>query len=318
MLRSERSRTSRAQASAVGRSNRRDHGHGAGQALVELALILPILLVLCTAALDLGRLYYSQITINNAAKEGALEAAGEPTIVFTSGQPCDKDTNTVMCPVLNSAKDSLISIAPADVALTCSPSPCPTSATATIGNTVTVTVTGHFSLVSPTLAVFFGGQSFDLHAASTAQVGVQPRPAGFATPTPAATPTPTPSPTPSPAPTPSPDATPTPTPTPVVCVTPTVSGDISVNFNSGKSVAWKGEAFATTFNMDAPTVAPQIGCTFSYTWLFGDGASATTQNASHVYQTAGTSSNNEWTITLVISAGTGATWVGTTTVRVNP
>src|SRR5439155_13550803 len=46
-----------------------------GQAFVELALVLPVLLVLFSAALDLGRLYYSQITINNAAKEGALEAA---------------------------------------------------------------------------------------------------------------------------------------------------------------------------------------------------------------------------------------------------
>ena len=50
-----------------------------GQSLVELALVLPILLLLVAGALDLGRLYYSQITITKAAKEGALEASTNPT-----------------------------------------------------------------------------------------------------------------------------------------------------------------------------------------------------------------------------------------------
>src|SRR6266849_4492379 len=74
------------------------HRRALGQALVELALILPVLLLLSTAALDLGRLYYGQITINNAAKEGALEAASEKTITFDSTRTCDPDTNRVMCP----------------------------------------------------------------------------------------------------------------------------------------------------------------------------------------------------------------------------
>ena len=46
------------------------------------------------AALDLGRLYYSQITIHNAAKEGALEASRNPGS-FDNTKGCDADTNRV-------------------------------------------------------------------------------------------------------------------------------------------------------------------------------------------------------------------------------
>lgn len=292
--------------------------HWSGQALVELALILPVLLVLFTAALDLGRLYYGQITINNAAKEGALEAAQEKVISFTTGLACDPTTNRVMCPVINEAKDSLITINPADVALTCSKDPCPAAIDASIGDTVTVKVTAQFSLISPTLTVFFGGQSFPISATSTAQIGVPPSPGAA----PTLGPTPTPTPTPGPTPTPDPAATPTPVPTPSptpVCVAPVVSGDFTVNPGNGKSKDWKGAANATLFTMDAPSVAPQPGCTISYTWLFGDGTSAIGPSASHAYDHAGTTKNNEFPITLVISvSGASSNVTQTKNVSVNP
>ena len=110
-----------------------------GQALVELALILPVFLLLFASALDLGRLFYSQITIANAAKEGALEASRNPTS-FDNTKSCDAKTNRVICLVINEAKGSFYSITPADVSLTCSPVDCP--ATPQVGDTVTVKVTG--------------------------------------------------------------------------------------------------------------------------------------------------------------------------------
>ena len=45
-----------------------------GQAMVEFALVLPILLCLLCGILDFGWLYYNQITLNNAAREGARYA----------------------------------------------------------------------------------------------------------------------------------------------------------------------------------------------------------------------------------------------------
>jgi Flp pilus assembly protein TadG len=51
-----------------------------GQALVELALILPIILLLLAAALDLGRLFYSRVTVANAARD----FFGNPVLQLTN------------------------------------------------------------------------------------------------------------------------------------------------------------------------------------------------------------------------------------------
>lgn len=45
-----------------------------GQALVELALVLPLLLALLCGIIDFGWIYYNQITLTNAAREGARYA----------------------------------------------------------------------------------------------------------------------------------------------------------------------------------------------------------------------------------------------------
>ena len=47
-----------------------------GQAAVELSLLLPVLLLLAFGLLDLGRVFYYQEAITNAAREGARYGAG--------------------------------------------------------------------------------------------------------------------------------------------------------------------------------------------------------------------------------------------------
>lgn len=42
-----------------------------GQSLLEMALMVPMLLVLIIGALEFGRLFYTKIVITNAAREGA-------------------------------------------------------------------------------------------------------------------------------------------------------------------------------------------------------------------------------------------------------
>ena len=42
-----------------------------GQALIEFALVLPILLLLILGAMDIGRLFTTKIVLTNAAREGA-------------------------------------------------------------------------------------------------------------------------------------------------------------------------------------------------------------------------------------------------------
>lgn len=46
-----------------------------GQALVEFTFVLPVLLLLMVVLIDLGILLYTQVTVNNAAWEGARAGA---------------------------------------------------------------------------------------------------------------------------------------------------------------------------------------------------------------------------------------------------
>ncbi len=50
-----------------------------GQSLTELALLLPMLLLLVLGTLDLARIYEVYVSIQNAAREGARYASAKPT-----------------------------------------------------------------------------------------------------------------------------------------------------------------------------------------------------------------------------------------------
>ncbi|MCL6560135.1 MAG: pilus assembly protein [Firmicutes bacterium] len=50
---------------------RRLIGNARGQALVELALVLPILILLVMGAIEFGRVFNSYLLITNASREGA-------------------------------------------------------------------------------------------------------------------------------------------------------------------------------------------------------------------------------------------------------
>jgi Flp pilus assembly protein TadG len=267
-----------------------------GQAIVELALVLPLMLVLLAAAGDLARLFHSRIIVANAARAGALEAARHPTS-FVAGMPCDASTNRIMCAVRTESEGSFVSVTPSDVTLLCVPTPCAEA----LGNTVTVTVSAEFDLLTPLLSSFFGGQEIGLTSSATAQIAVQPVIAGpssgpSATPSPTPTPTPSPTPTPDPSstPTPTPDPTPTPSPTPV-CFPPVA--DFLFAPGSGKK---KQTEFQFT---DLSTSDPL--CPLTWSWNFGDGggssSTSTLQNPTHMYQAKG-----DYTITLVVSNAGGS------------
>ncbi len=55
--------------------NRRDRG----QALVELALIAPILIILMLGVIDYGRVYFAYVSVTNGARIGADYASGSAT-----------------------------------------------------------------------------------------------------------------------------------------------------------------------------------------------------------------------------------------------
>ncbi len=265
-----------------------------GQALVELALVIPVLFLLLAGALDLGRLFYSQITIRNAAREGALEASVNPTS-FQAGQACNDTTNRVMCRAITESQNSFVTVAPANVSLTCNPTSCATG----LGNTVALRVTGTFQLIMPLLSVFTGGQTFTIESTATAQIATAPSLAAAPTPTPTPAPTPTPTPAPTPTPTPGPTPTPTPTPTPPPCFAPVA------NFS------WSAVGSKKVNFTDASTNMSVAACNPIWSWNFGDGSGTSSlQNPSYTYQ-----SSNARTVTLVVSNTAGS---NTVSKQVNP
>ena len=136
-----------------------------GQSLVEFALVLPVFLVFLAAALDLGRVFYANISMNNAARAGAFEAAKNPA-AFGTGQNCDaSNAGRIVCRVQFEARNTAIAISDNDISATCN-SGCADA----VGSTVTVTVKGSFQLVTPILSGIFGGQTIPLRSSATAQI----------------------------------------------------------------------------------------------------------------------------------------------------
>lgn len=290
--------------SLLARYRRRSRSRG--QSIVELALILPVLMLLVASTLDLGRMFYSQITITNAAREGAYEAAYNPAS-FQANSVCHATTNRVMCRVLSEAKGSFVVVQKADVSVACSPS-CGKA----IGNTVTVTVLGHFNLLTPLMAPFLGGSNVTLTSTATAQVITDPPiVAGAPTPTPSPTPSPSPSPSPTPSPTPTgtgptptPGPTASPTPTPVPCFTPVA------NFTVSPSGGFKN---VTLFQFtDTSQWMPVGSCNTVWSWNFGDGngqsnngaGTSSAQNPTYTFTKAKT--NPGFTVTLAASNSMGS------------
>jgi Flp pilus assembly protein TadG len=276
---------------------RRDR-HSRGQALVELALIVPVLAVLFLATLDLGRVYYSTITVTNAAREAALEATVNPSS-YVAGT-CDPVTSSIVCAGINEARNSWVEVTPADVVASCTP-----ACTKDYGNEVTVTVTGRFSLLTPLMGAFTGGQ--DITLTSTAKAEVIEVPVPLAAPTPVPTPTPAPTPTPLPTPTPDPAATPTPTPTPAptpvptpTCAPPCAAATWSVQ---NKRIDFTSTSTPTSGNC----------AIIHWRWAFGDSAISEgfLPTVDHQYPSKNTSYNV--TLTVRIADGTTTTTVFTAT-----
>jgi Flp pilus assembly protein TadG len=271
-----------------------------GQALVELAIILPVLLVLVLAALDLGRLFFAQITVANAAREGAYEASYGGS--YSAGGACGA-SNSVMCAILNESEGSL-AIAPADVTKSCSTSGgCGAGA---YGDVVTIRVTGHFSLLTPILAVFFGGTNVTFTSTAIADmVDTSSARALYSTPAPSATvaPTATPVPTATPIPTPSPAPTASPAPSAPTCPAP-VSAFTSSQQNKNKPVDF------------VSTSTPSSGtCQITFwRWDYGDGATdaGNFPTTSHTYACKGCS----YTVTLTVTNPFGSvSWFTTVTTQ---
>jgi Flp pilus assembly protein TadG len=204
-----------------------------GQSLVELALILPILMLILLGAIDFGRVLFSWIAVHNAAREATAYAVTNPTDMAGITLRATQEAN-----VQGQRGEGVMS-----VAVTCRNSatqatvPCNSIPVAALGGQVTVTVTRPFTFFTPLIGAMFPGFSLDASA-----TGFYMSPVAGTAPGPSPTPTPTPTPTPGPTPTPTPGPTPTPTPTPASCAVPNFEGRRR-NQNPSPSTMWTNAGF---------------------------------------------------------------------------
>ena len=279
---------------AIRRRERRLHSRG--QALVEFAIVLPLLLLLLVMAIDFGRVFFGWVGLQNAARIGAAYAAAHPSGWETPGDPEIADA------FIASIENDLRTI-------NCTPGAIgdPTHVDSD-GNgnwddreAVVVSLTCAFDLITPLASNIVGG-TIDVQARSefyvnrTIQAGVQTPPPPPNTPTPIPTPVPTASPTPvgaTPTASPSPGA---PTPSATPCTVPVA--DFTATPVSGTRPLQV--QFTDTSTSSCPITAWQ--------WNLGDGAASTrtVQNPSYRYNPGGNAASTTYTVSLTVTNSGGS------------
>ena len=105
-----------------------------GQSMVEMALTMPILVLIVAGILDLGRAYFTFVTLSDAAAEGAAYAAIHPTDTVQVIERAADTTNGLV--VLD---PSMVSVDYAEL---------------TPGSSITVTVEYEYQLLTPIIQSF--------------------------------------------------------------------------------------------------------------------------------------------------------------------
>lgn len=141
-----RSISSRQSSYRIGRMSR---AGSRGQALIEFALIVTVLLFLLVGLIDVGRLYITMLTLDSAASEGVSYAALRPT-----------DTATAEARALGEGANSAV-VDPAQMSASIIQPPQIEG-----GQPITATVTYSFTPMFP----FLNGNTVTLHRSAVAEI----------------------------------------------------------------------------------------------------------------------------------------------------
>jgi len=133
-----------------------------GQALVEFALILPILVMLLLLAIDFGRVFFGWVGINNASRIAANEAAWHPEAWEGSGSALLKsiyrnqvslDLQSINCEPGGGGAWQTTDVPDPEYI---DEAGTPTTNAYELGDHVKVSLTCHFSFVTPLIGLFMG------------------------------------------------------------------------------------------------------------------------------------------------------------------
>jgi Flp pilus assembly protein TadG len=146
-----------------------------GQAAVEFAIIIPVLVLLLLAAVDFGRLFFTFVQLQNSAREGAAYAAANPidsapgggiwTRAMLEKNSQGQGGEGAVAMAVSCARGAVGSPAPSPSPIACADAPGGSGP----GNTVTVTVTERFSFITP-FVNDLTGNDLTLRGSATAAV----------------------------------------------------------------------------------------------------------------------------------------------------
>jgi hypothetical protein len=266
-----------------------------GQALVEFALILPILVLLLVMAIDLGRVFFGWVALQNAARIGADHAARHPEAWPPPGSnQLERDALDLYVALITNDLQALncdpdadgdgdVDLADLPVTFT-NPDGTTTGNVKDEGDHAIVRLTCKFDLLTPLASVVMGGP-VDMAAEAVFAINMS---ATLALPTPLPTPTPTPTPA---------GATPTPTPTPAPCAAPVAQF-------VGSPLSGTGQVTVAFINQSTAGASCPIT---TWLWNFGDGQISNVQNpAAHTYTYVGPGARDRFTVTLTVTSASGS------------
>ena len=147
----------------MSRRSRRRASQGGGQSLVEFALVIPIIVLLVAAFVEIGRAVFAYNTIANAARQGARVAAVNQIAVLTDcdesrpiEDPYEPHWSYRGCAI---AAASALGITTSNVSIAYAPPPSTTltcSPTLHVGCIASITVTYDYSVATPFVSLFIG------------------------------------------------------------------------------------------------------------------------------------------------------------------
>ena len=140
-----------------------------GAVLVEFAIALPILALVCFGMVDFARAYQLQIKLRNAAREGASFGQYYPNNATSDCSGSNGSTQYIVQRVVQA--DNSITIPAANVSVTDKNGAAVTcSSTFAVGDTLKVTVTGQFTLLTPLVSFVTGKTTYALTGSQTVVV----------------------------------------------------------------------------------------------------------------------------------------------------
>ncbi len=138
-----------------------------GQAMVEVAISLFLLLVLTMAAIDFGYLFSTKVTLQNAIRQAGRYAITGQCITGGDGSCSQSRYNSIVQTLQSNSLGFLNTSNTSDISISCTNNGggCPNNAGGP-GDLITISVAYPYGFLSPLLSPFFPSHAYTIRVSS--------------------------------------------------------------------------------------------------------------------------------------------------------